>query len=141
MLMGIDPVLSPDLLKTLCEMGHGDEIVFADAHFPAASVARAGGTVYLRADGVDIPRLLKGLAPLFDLDKYATPVVMMAAVEGDTLDPKTEANIRAALGYQGPVERVAREAFYDRAKRAYAIVATSDVAQYGNVILKKGNMT
>ena len=141
MLKGIDPVLSPDLLKTLCEMGHGDEIVFTDAHFPAASVARAGGTVYLRADGVDIPRLLKGLAPLFGLDKYATPVVMMAAVEGDTLDPKTEANIRAALGYQGPVERVAREAFYDRAKRAYAIVATSDVAQYGNVILKKGNMT
>ena len=80
MLKGIDPVLSPDLLKTLCEMGHGDEIVFADAHFPVASVARAGGTVYLRADGVDIPRLLKGLAPLFDLDKYATPVVMMAAV-------------------------------------------------------------
>ena len=141
MLKGIDPVLSPDLLKTLCEMGHGDEIVFADAHFPVASVARAGGTVYLRADGVDIPRLLKGLAPPFDLDKYATPVVMMVAVEGDTLDPKTEANIRAALGYQGPVERVAREAFYDRAKRAYAIVATSDVAQYGNVILKKGNMT
>ena len=96
MLKGIDPVLSPDLLKTLCEMGHGDEIVFTDAHFPAASVARAGGTVYLRADGVDIPRLLKGLAPLFDLDKYATPVGMMAAVEGDTLDPKTEANIRAA---------------------------------------------
>ena len=141
MLKGIDPVLSPDLLKTLCEMGHGDEIVFTDAHFPAASVARAGGTVYLRADGLDIPRLPTGLAPLFDLDKYATPVVMMAAVEGDTLDPKTEANIRAALGYQGPVERVAREAFYDRAKRAYAIVATSDVAQYGNVILKKGNMT
>ena len=54
MLKGIDPVLSPDLLKTLCEMGHGDEIVFTDAHFPAASVARAGGTVYLRADGVDI---------------------------------------------------------------------------------------
>ena len=90
MLKGIDPVLSPDLLKTLCEMGHGDEIVFTDAHFPVASVARAGGTVYLRADGVDIPRLLKGLAPLFDLDKYATPVVMMAAEEGDTLDPKTE---------------------------------------------------
>ena len=141
MLKGIDPVLSPDLLKTLCEMGHGDEIVFTDAHFPAASVARAGGTVYLRADGVDIPRLLKGLAPLFDLDKYAPPVVMMAAVEGDTLDPKTEANIRLALGYQGTVERIAREAFYDRAKLAYAIVATSDVAQYGNVILKKGNMT
>lgn len=141
MLKGIDPVLSPDLLKTLCEMGHGDEIVFTDAHFPAASVARAGGTVYLRADGVDIPRLLKGLVPLFDLDRYATPVVMMAAVEGDTLDPKTEANIRTALSYQGAVERVEREAFYDRAQRAYAIVATSDVAQYGNVILKKGNMT
>lgn len=141
MLKGIDPVLSPDLLKTLCEMGHGDEIVFTDAQFPAASVARAGGAVYLRADGVDIPRLMRGLAPLFDLDKYATPVVMMAAVEGDVLDPATEANIRAALSYTGGVERMERTAFYARARAAYAIVATGDVAQYGNVILKKGNLT
>ena len=141
MLKGIDPVLSPDLLKTLCEMGHGDEIVFADAHFPAASVARAGGAVYLRADGVDIPRLMRGLAPLFDLDKYATPVVMMAAVEGDVLDPASEANIRAALSYTGGVERMERTAFYARARAAYAVVATGDVAQYGNVILKMGNLT
>lgn len=141
MLKGIDPVLSPDLLKTLCEMGHGDEIVFTDAHFPAASVARADGAIYLRADGVDIPRLLRGLAPLFDLDKYATPVVMMAAVEGDVLDPATESNVRAALSYTGGVERMERAAFYARAQAAYAIVATGDVAQYGNVILKKGNLT
>ena len=141
MLKGIDPVVGPDLLKALCEMGHGDEIVFADAHFPAAAVARAGGAICLRADGVDIPRLLKGLAPLFDLDRYATPVVMMAAVAGDALDPRTEAHVRDALGYAGEVERIEREAFYERARRAYAVVATGDVAQYGNVILKKGNGT
>ena len=138
MLKGISPVVSPDLLKVLAEMGHGDEIVFSDAHFPAHYFGKNCNYV-LRADGLKADQLLAAIVPLFELDCYATPVVMMAAVEGDTLDPKTEANIRAALGYQGPVERVAREAFYDRAKRAYAIVATSDVAQYGNVILKKGN--
>ncbi|MGN0852714.1 MAG: L-fucose mutarotase [Kiritimatiellia bacterium] len=139
MLKGIDPVLSPELLKTLCEMGHGDEIVFADAHFPAAALARKGGAVHLRADGIGIPRLLKGLAPLFELDGYATPVVMMAAVEGDVLEPATEAGVRAALGYPGPIARIGRDAFYARAKSAHAIVATGDVAPYGNVILKKGN--
>ncbi len=141
MLNGIDPVLSPDLLKTLCEMGHGDEIVFCDAFFPAAKIAREGGAVLLRADGVEIPRLLKGLAPLFDLDRYSPPVVMMAAVAGDQLDLAVEQGYCQALDFTGPVARLEREAFYERAKRAYAIVATSDTAQYGNVILVKGNHT
>lgn len=141
MLKGIDPVLSPDLLKTLCEMGHGDEIVFCDAHFPAAQLARAAGACLLRADGVDIPRLLKGLAPLFDLDKYAIPVIMMSAEPGDDLNPSVEDADRAALGYTGDVLRLTREQFYDRVRTAYAFVATGDVSQYGNVILKKGNQT
>ena len=103
--------------------------------------SRENGAVLLRADGVGVPALLKGLTPLFDLDRYSPPVVMMAAVKGDTLDPKTERDYRAALGFKGKVRRIARNAFYERAKRAYAVVATSETAQYGNVILVKGNFT
>ena len=135
MLKGISPVLSPDLLKTLCEMGHGDEIVFADMCFPAHSV----NPRVLRADGVKADSLLKGLAPLFELDAYAVPVVMMAPVAGDELDPSVEARYRTALGYAGEIERLERYAFYDRARKAYAVVLTGENAKYGNVILKKGN--
>ncbi|MGN0846341.1 MAG: RbsD/FucU family protein, partial [Kiritimatiellia bacterium] len=116
MLKGIDPVLSPDLLKTICEMGHGDEIVFCDAFFPAAKIARDGGCVLLRADGVEVARLLGGIAPLFDLDRYSPPVVMMSAVAGDVLDPMVEKAYREALGFSGDVLRIARTAFYERAK-------------------------
>ena len=137
MLKGVSPVVSPDLLKTLAEMGHGDEIVFSDAHFPAHTFGRDGAVV-LRADGVGCDNLLSGVIPLFELDSYATPVVMMEAVPGDTLDPSVEAKYRAALGYAGKIERMERYAFYERAKKAYAIVLTGETAKYGNVILKKG---
>ena len=137
MLNGISPLVSPDLLKALAEMGHGDEIVFADAHFPAHTFGRDGAIV-LRADGVGCDRLLAGVIPLFELDSYATPVVMMAAVPGDTLDPSVERKYRAALGYEGEIERMERYAFYERAKKAYAIVLTGETAKYGNIILKKG---
>lgn len=134
MLKGISPAISPDLLKTLAEMGHGDEIVFSDAHFPGHSVnARV-----LRSDGLAADVLLAGVAPLFELDSYATPVAMMSAVPGDTLDPTVEARYRKALGYTGEIERVERYAFYERAKKAYAVVITGETAKYGNVILKKG---
>ena len=134
LLKGISPALSPELLKTLCEMGHGDEIVFSDAHFPAHTVnARV-----IRADGIPADVLLKGLAPLFELDSYATPVVMMEAVKGDALDPEVEKKYRAALGYKGAIERMERYAFYERAKKAYCVVLTGETAKYGNVILKKG---
>ena len=134
LLKGISPVLSPDLLKILAEMGHGDEIVFSDAHFPAHSVnARV-----LRADGLGCAELLEGLAPLFELDSYATPVVMMDAVPGDTLDPEVEKSYRKALGYTGEIEKMERYAFYERAKKAYAVVLTGETAKYGNVIIKKG---
>ena len=137
MLKGISPVVSPELLKTLSEMGHGDEIVFSDAHFPAHTFGREGAIV-LRADGLACDRLLAGVIPLFELDSYATPVVMMAPVPGDALDPAVEAAYRAALGYSGEIEQMERYAFYERAKKAYAIVLTGETRKYGNVILKKG---
>ena len=137
MLKGISPVVSPDLLKVLAEMGHGDEIVFSDAHFPAHTFGRDGAIV-LRADGLGCDRLLAGVIPLFELDSYATPVVMMEAVKGDTLDPNVERKYRAAMKYDGKIELMERYAFYERAKKAYAIVLTGETAKYGNIILKKG---
>ena len=134
LLKGISPAISPELLKVLAEMGHGDEIVFSDAHFPAHTMnARV-----IRADGLGCDELLKGIAPLVELDSYATPVVMMEAVKGDTLDPEVEKKYRAALGYKGEIERMERYAFYERAKKAYAVVLTGETAKYGNVIIKKG---
>ena len=134
MLKGMSPVLSPELLKTLAEMGHGDEIVFSDAHFPAHTM----NAHVIRADGLGCSDLLKGLAPLFELDSYAVPVVMMAPVPGDTLDPDVEKRYRAALAYSGEIEQMERMAFYGRARNAYAVVITGETAKYGNVILKKG---
>jgi L-fucose mutarotase len=139
MLKGISPCLSPDLLKTLAEMGHGDEIVLADAHFPGHSVnARA-----LRADGVSVARMLDAIIPLFELDSYADPIVMMEAVEGDALDPAVERDYMAAIRAHAPQApnpvRIGRFAFYDRARQAYAMVVTGEVRKYGNVLLKKGN--
>ncbi len=134
MLKGISPVISPDLLKTLAEMGHGDEIVISDAHFPAHTF----NDRVIRADGIGADKLLEGIIPLFELDAYAVPVIMMAAVPGDTLDPAVEAKYRKALGYKGEIERVERFAFYDRAKKAYAVVISGETAKYGNIIIKKG---
>ena len=134
LLKGISPAISPELLKVLAEMGHGDEIVFSDAHFPAHTMnARV-----IRADGLGCDELLKGIAPLVELDSYATPVIMMEAVKGDTLDPEVEKKYRAALGYRGEIERMERYAFYERAKKAYAVVLTGETAKYGNIIIKKG---
>ena len=91
-------------------------------------------------DGLGIPadRLLAGIIPLFELDSYATPVVMMDAVKGDTLDSEVEKRYRAALGYDGGIERMERFAFYERARKAYAVLLSGETAKYGNIILKKG---
>ena len=137
MLKGISPVVSPDLLKALAEMGHGDEIVISDAHFPGHTVGRDCAYV-LRADGIPADRLLAGIIPLLELDSYVTPVAMMAPVPGDALDPAVEAAYRKALGYSGKIELVERFAFYERAKKAYAIVISGETRKYGNIILKKG---
>ena len=138
MLKGIAPCISPDLLKTLAEMGHGDEIVLADAHFPGHTMnARV-----LRADGLPVDALLNGILPLFELDAYAPPLIMMAAVAGDVLDPNVETRYLTAIRRQIPdakaPERIDRFAFYDRARKAFAVVMTGETAKYGNLILKKG---
>jgi L-fucose mutarotase len=141
MLKGIAPCIGPELLKTLAEMGHGDEIVLADAHFPGHSVGRR----VLRADGLPVATLLDGILPLFDLDTYADPLVMMAAVPGDALDPAVEGQYlevvrRHAPQAKAPV-RVDRFAFYERARGAFAVVMTGETRKYGNLILKKGVTT
>jgi len=139
MLVGISPLLSPELLATLCEMGHGDEIVLADAHFPGHSV----NANVIRADGLKVADLLDAILPLFALDEYVeSPVFMMAPVEGDELDPSVEASYRAAIDRHWPetpeIARVERFAFYDQAQKAFAVVMTGETAKYGNIILKKG---
>jgi len=139
MLKGISPLLSPELLDALYRMGHGDEIVLADAHFPGESM----GKYVVRADGLKIADLLDAILPLFELDAYVdAPVVMMAAVSGDTLDPKVEQAYRAAIDRHAPstppIARIDRFAFYDRAKEAFAVVMTGETAKYGNILLKKG---
>lgn len=138
MLKGISPVLSPGLLAVLCEMGHGDEIVLADAHFPGHTMNKR----VLRADGIGIGALLDGILPLFELDSYAPPLVMMAAVAGDELDASVEAAYRAVIDKHAAgvvaIERIDRFAFYERAKSGYAVVMTGETAKYGNILLKKG---
>ena len=133
MLKGISPVLSPEMLKVLYEMGHGDTIVLADAHFPACTL----GPQVIRADGIPIDALLKGIVPLFELDSYVeSPFLMMAAVPGDTLDMDYVRTCQAILGRApGYLERFA---FYEQAKKAYAILATGETRKYGNIILQKG---
>lgn len=139
MLKGISPLISPELLATLYRMGHGEEIIFADAHYP---VHQAGVPV-VRADGHSIPELLDAVLPLLELDEYDPhPASIMDVVAGDTPDPTVEANYRAAIDrHQSDVPaigKVERFAFYERAKHAHAIVATGDTAKYANIILKKG---
>jgi L-fucose mutarotase len=139
MLKGINPIVSPDLLKILAEMGHGDEIVLSDAHFPGKTFCPKN---VLRGDGLQIPDLLEGIIPLFELDSYADPLIMMTAVEGDELDPQVETDYMEAIRKHAPDApaplRIGRFEFYDRAEKAYACVVTGTLAKYGNVILKKG---
>ncbi|KAA6460450.1 L-fucose mutarotase [Acidobacteria bacterium AB60] len=138
MLKGISKVIGPELLLVLHQMGHGDEIVLADAHFPGHSL----GPRVLRADGIGVAELLDGILPLFELDSYAPPLVMMQVVEGDTLDPAVEGDYRRVLerhlaSAPQPV-REERYAFYERARGAFAIVMTGETRKYGNLLLKKG---
>ena len=139
MLIGISPGISPELLDALFRMGHGDEIVLADAFFPGASC----NSRVIRADGLKIPVLLDGVLKLINLD-YAVPhpITMMAPIEGDKLDPEVGKSYREVIDrlWPGtpPTEYIERFAFYERAKRAYAVVMTGETVKYANVILKKG---
>jgi L-fucose mutarotase len=139
MLIGISPLISPDLLAVLHRMGHGDEIVLADAHFPGETY----GNRVLRADGLRIPDLLDAILPLFALDSYVeSPLIMMCAFSGDQLDPAVEVSYRQAIDKHWPatppIQRIDRFGFYDRTRQAFAVLMTGETAKYGNIILKKG---
>jgi len=137
MLKNISPVISPSLLKILMEMGHGDEIVIGDGNFPAASVAKR----LIRLDGHGVNEVLGAILKLMPLDTYVDcPVALMD--NGDPSDrppiwAEYAETIKAEEGEKG-VEFVERFAFYERAKKAYCVVATGETAIYANIILKKG---
>ncbi|HNQ38206.1 MAG TPA: L-fucose mutarotase [Prolixibacteraceae bacterium] len=139
MLKGISPLLSPELLEILARMGHGDEIVLADAHFPGESFNQR----VIRADGLRIAPLLGAILPLFELDTYVTdPLVMMSPLVGDQPDPAVEASYLEAIRKEYPhtavIAKTDRFSFYERTRRAFAVVMTGETAKYGNIILKKG---
>lgn len=142
MLKNIPLILSPSLLMTLMEMGHGDEIVIGDGNFPAESVGRDCIAVH-RADGHGVPELLDAILTLMPLDQYvARPVGLMEVVPGDPVVPTIWDEYRRILKAHDPdhcqIEMIERFAFYERAKKAYAIVASGEKAIYANIILKKG---
>ena len=138
MLNNIPKLLSPELVKTLMEMGHGDEIVIGDGNFPAASMnARV-----VRLDGHGVSAILDAVLQLFPLDAYVSqPVALMDVVPGDDIVPVIWDEYSDILKKHGSLtepEMMERFAFYERAKAAFCVVATSEPAQYANIILKKG---
>ena len=139
MLKNIPKILSPELLKTLMEMGHGDEIVIADGNFPAETF----GKRVIRCDGHGVPELLDAIMQLFPLDTYTEkPVMLMEVVPGDPVVPTIWEDYKNIINKYEPenckIEMIERFAFYERAKTAFAVVATGEEAIYANIILKKG---
>lgn len=143
MLMGISKLLTGDVLKILCDMGHGDELVIADANFPAETV----GKRVVRLPGMDGVQLLKAIAPLFPVDTYTEePACVMDLTDGDKQKGMPipviwdayqqvlteECRSEAVLG------KIERFDFYDRARNAYAVIQTGEERQYGNLLLIKG---
>lgn len=142
MLKNIPPILSPELLKVLCEMGHSDRIVLADGNFPAESMGK--NAIVLRADGHGVPELLDAILTVFPLDTYTEhPVTLMEVVPGDPVKTPIWDTYREILARHddrggNAIGTLERFAFYDEARTAYCIIATSEQAQYANVMLQKG---
>ena len=138
MLKGISPVLSPELLKTIAEMGHGDELVIGDCNFPAQSM----GKRCVRADGHMGAQLLDAILQLFPLDQFVkTPVTLMDPAGGLDGDPPIWKEFSQIIEKHQPgiqCEKIDRFAFYERAKNAYATVATGETGLYACIIIKKG---
>lgn len=145
MLLNVPKILSPELLKILCEMGHSDTILFADANYPGANAAMKNGAVFIRADGHGMPELLDAVLQLIPLDTYTdTPVMLMDVDKRDkgmkipihdayrAIVKKYDARGEAAVG------QLERYAFYEKANQAYCIVQTGEEAVYANVLLQKG---
>ena len=142
MLKNIPPIIPPQLLKTLCEMGHGDSIVIADGNFPAESVGK--NAIVIRMDGHGVPEILEAILKLIPLDQYVEkPVALMERCEGDNADVSIWKKYEALLvqsgeGSKNSIRMLERFAFYEEAKKAYAVIATTETSQYANIILQKG---
>ncbi len=138
MLKNIPGILSPDLLKILMEMGHGDEIVIADGNFPSANY----GQRLVRLDGHGVADVMSAILDLMPLDVYVDrPVALMEVVDGDPYVPEIwdiYGQIIEEKEGKKEIEHMERFAFYERAKQAYAVIATGEASLYANVILKKG---
>ena len=138
MLKGISPVVSPELLKLLCEMGHGDELVLADSNFPGASMCKR----LLRSDGLSVTALLEGIAPLFPFETYTDPLVMIEVDAHKKLDPAVEADFMQVIrrfdpSVPSPI-RIDRFAFYERARNSFGVLMTGETRLYACLIIKKG---
>jgi len=142
MLKGIPQILSPELLKTLCEMGHSDTLVIADGNFPAESMGKNAKVI--RCDGHGVPELLEAILKVFPLDSYVDKAVnLMEVMPGDPVEtPIWDIYKKIVADYddrgESTVGNIERFAFYEEAKKAYLIIATSEKALYANVLLQKG---
>ena len=142
MLKNVPHVLSPALLKILCEMGHGDTLVLADANFPAQSYAAYMQVV--RCDGLGIPQLPDAILQFFPLDRYVPqPVTLMETLPGEQVDTSIWREYESLFQkhetlLESGIRHMERFQFYDECKKAYAVVATGEKALYANVILQKG---
>ncbi|MBQ9859931.1 MAG: L-fucose mutarotase [Clostridia bacterium] len=137
MLKGINPLLSPELLKILSEMGHGDEIIIADGGFPAARLARN----LVRADAVGCVAMLDAVLSVFPLDQYDSQNFVLMETTGNDQPPAIWEEYAEVLKKHEPdahIEHIERFNYYARAEKAYAVIATGEMAPYGNILLKKG---
>lgn len=145
MLKGIPSVLSPELLKVLCEMGHSDRLVIADGNFPVESMGKNAKVV--RLDGHGVPEILDAILKIFPLDTYVEhPVHLMQVMPGDTAKTPIWDTYKDIIGKHDArkctaVGEIERFAFYEEAKTAYAIIATGEMAIYANIMLQKGVVT
>ena len=142
MLKGIPKILSPELLKVLCEMGHSDRLVIADGNFPSESMGKNAKVI--RCDGHCLPELLEAILTVFPLDTYVeTPVSLMQVMPGDNVETPIWDEYKEIISKydergEKAIGQTERFAFYDEAKTAYAIIATGESALYANIMLQKG---
>ena len=144
MLKGIPKILSPELLKVLCEMGHSDRLVIADGNFPSESMGKNAKVI--RCDGHGVPELLEAILTVFPLDTYVeTPVSLMQVMPGDNVETPIWDEYKEIISKydergEKAIGQTERFVFYDEAKTAYAIIATGESALYANIMLQKGVM-
>ena len=142
MLKGIPKILSPELLKVLCEMGHSDRLVISDGNFPAESMGK--NAIVIRCDGHGVPEILEAILKVFPLDTYVEkPMNLMEVMPGDNVEnPIWDTYKEIVAKYDGrgadAIGNIERFAFYEEAKTAYAMIATGESALYANVMLQKG---